>query len=598
MLDPARRPFVSGLTAGLLHAGLMALAFPRVGLWPMCLVAALPLMIVAVRAKGVPRPGRVALGAGLGSLPFWLLTHSYIWHISDAGLPVLLVYLSLWPALFVWIVERLPAPDRRWARAAVPAAVWVCLEALRGQWVWEGYPWYLVGQPLIDSSFTLVGATTGIYGASTFAAAFSAVGTLVLTHPRTPLERWRPRTLGAMLLCIGVLLLPFRPGDGASTGTPTTVHLGVVQTNVPQSNKMFGTLDDIIRDFSTALRLTSEAAHADPKPDLIVWPETSFPGTSLSPEVIEAERASGLGYRERNYPLTGWHDELVRLQDALGIPMLVGAHAIEGFKITDNGTGPRFEQERNYNSAFLISRGAVQTDRSDKVHLTPFGETMPHISHWKWLERRLLALGAAGMEFNLASGVGKPIEFRAGPAPGTPVRLAAPICFEATMPAVVRSIVYPPDSATPPAGIIINLTNDGWFGGSITARLNHLLAARWRCVELGVPMVRCANTGTSCLIDAGGRVLQLGPNSPPEPGAAPAVRGALVEGVMSVAVKVVQPPTGSRPPFLPRLLEMLLPSAGLGLFLWRCWAGWRARRLARPRGGIAAAAGPGPMSKA
>lgn len=576
----------------------MALAFPRPGLWPLCLVAAIPLMILAARAKGSPKPGRAALGAGLGSLPFWLLTHWYIWDISDAGLPVLLVYLSLWPAMFVWVAARMPAPRRKWQRAALPAAIWVCLEALRGQWVWEGYPWYLVGQPLVDSSFTLVGAHAGIYGASFLAAAFSAVGTLLLTEPRQPLERWRPRTLATMLACLFLLILPLRPGGWPSTGTPTTIRLGVVQTNVPQSNKMFGTFDDVIRDFSTTLRLTSEAAHTDPKPDLIVWPETSFPGTSLSPEVVEAERASGLGYRERNYPLTGWHDELVRLQDALGVPMLVGAHAIEGFRITDNGTGPRFEHDRNFNSAFLISQGTVQPQRSDKVHLTPFGETMPHISHWKWLERQLLSLGAAGMEFNLAAGVGRPIEFRAGPPPGTPVRVAAPICFEATMPAVVRSIVYPPDGATPPAGIIINLTNDGWFGGSITARLNHLLAARWRCVELGVPMVRCANTGTSCLIDAGGRILQLGPNSPPDPGAAPAVRGALVEGVMSVAVDVAQPPSGSRPPFVPRLLESLLPAAGLSILLWRCWAGWHSRRNTRPKPGTAAVAAPKPMSEA
>ncbi len=570
------RPFLSGVLAGLAHGVVMALAFPRPGVWPLCLFAAVPLMLLARRASD--RTRRAALGAGLGTLPFWLLTHLYIWEISDAGLPVLLLYLCVWPGLFVWIAARFAHMPRLWMRAALPALLWTGLEALRAQWVWEGYPWYLIGQPLIDSSYTMLAPLTGILGASLFTAAFNSGVTILFDEPRRPLERWRPRVAVALFACLIGLFIPLRPSGWASRGTPTDVRVGVVQTNVPQSNKMAGTFDDRMRDFSAALRLTSDAAHDDPKPDLIVWPETSFPGFSLSPDAVEAERASGLGYREKNFPLTGWHDELVDLQGKLGVPILIGAIAAEGYRIETEESTPRIVHDRLFNSAFLIEGGKVSPQRSDKVHLTPFGETMPHISRWKWLEQRLLALGAAGMTFDLSVGSGMPIAVPLASG-AAPIRIAAPICFEATTPGVVRGIAFPtgPDASgkvPAPAGLIINLTNDGWFGTSITARLNHLLCARWRCVELGLPMIRCANTGASCLIDAGGRVLQLGPND--DAGTDRPAHGSMVEGVMSVTVPVVQPPEGASAPILPRAFEWAMPFVGALFVLWRATIGQRA----------------------
>ena len=85
------------------------------------------------------------------------------------------------------------------------------------------------------------------------------------------------------------------------------------------------------------------------------------------------------------------------------------------------------------------------------------------------------------------------------------VPIATPICFEATLPAVCRRLVYQDGQRR--ASLMINMTNDGWFGGWTAGRRAHEMMARWRCVELATPMVRCANTGISGVIDARGRIV-------------------------------------------------------------------------------------------
>ncbi|MCA1997687.1 MAG: apolipoprotein N-acyltransferase [Armatimonadetes bacterium] len=588
--QPTFRP---ALLAGLAHAALMALAFPRPGLWPFALIAITPLVLTANAAAQSAKPLRVAVGVALGSLPFWAFTHWYVGAITDAGLPVLLLYLSIWPGLFVWVMTRVPAPRSIWARILIPALIWTCVESVRANWVWDGYAWYLVGQPLIDTSATLLAPWFGLHAASLFAAAFASSAAMLFPVRRAPGLSSPPagqpsrlpaihRNRLALALCIlfALLWLPVRPLGWGGSPSFQTVHLAVVQPNVPQSNKMSPSFDQRMADFSTLLRLTSEAAHNDPKPDAIFWPETTFPGTSLSPEVVEIERSSGLGYRDHNYPLTGWHDELTRVQRDLGVPMVVGAIAAEGFRINTDDPPPLFEFDRLFNSAFLILDGTVQPQRTDKVHLTPFGETMPLISNWPWLERRLLALGAAGMTFDLSPGIARPLTIPLQGRDGrdrTPLHVAVPICFEVTVPSVVRDQVYPRDPSLPRAALIANLTNDAWLGGSVTARLNHLLAARWRCVELGVPMIRAANSGASCLIDATGRVRQLGPNDAPPDAPRPS-HGCLTEGVMSVRLDVAIIPDDARSPWLPRLLETLLPALGTVLILARAALAWRERR--------------------
>ena len=273
------------------------------------------------------------------------------------------------------------------------------------------------------------------------------------------------------------------------------VGAAVVQTNVPQDNKIGWTFETRQRDFAEFLRLTRQAATQ--KPDLIVWPETMFPGIALDPETADYLDSEGLP--EFNL----MRNQLLALQQEIGIPMLVGASTAENLRVIDNGERFWFENDATYNSVYVIEHGAVRQERYDKIAPTPFGETIPYINNWTWLKDLILRIGvgASGMNFGLDAGkaprtLGIEVE-------GEPIRIATPVCFESSMSRIVRRIVDSGEGTN----LMVVMTNDGWFGSSDRGRLTHLALARWRCLELGLPMVRSANTGISASIDHRGRVL-------------------------------------------------------------------------------------------
>jgi apolipoprotein N-acyltransferase len=225
----------------------------------------------------------------------------------------------------------------------------------------------------------------------------------------------------------------------------------------------------------------------------------------------------------------------------------VGAQAVEGLRLTDlNNGSAKMAFDARYNSVFLVWQGRVQVDRYDKISLTPFGEVIPYVWRWPGLQKLIMNVGAGGMKFDLTSGSAltvfeapvsrSKIETVAGPMTPTAaahsdedrtrVPVVTPICFEATKSDLCRRLVY--EGGARRAAIIINMSNDGWFGDLMGGREQHLLAARWRCVELGLPMVRAVNTGISCSIDARGVLRKYGPDGQTQ---AVNVDGVLVDTV-------------------------------------------------------------------
>jgi apolipoprotein N-acyltransferase len=145
-------------------------------------------------------------------------------------------------------------------------------------------------------------------------------------------------------------------------------------------------------------------------------------------------------------------------------------------------------EPRYYNSFYAFGPGARVLATYDKFHLVPFGEYLP-------FEPWLKALGVS----QIAGGASS---FSAGPGPKTLSVPGVPpfgplICYEVIFPGAVVGESRPQ--------WLLNLTDDSWFGPDAGPE-QHLMIARVRAIEEGLPVVRAANSGISGVIDSYGEV--------------------------------------------------------------------------------------------
>jgi apolipoprotein N-acyltransferase len=146
-----------------------------------------------------------------------------------------------------------------------------------------------------------------------------------------------------------------------------------------------------------------------------------------------------------------------------------------------------------YNSLYVFGPQGRLAASYDKFHLVPFGEYLP-------FEDVLERIGITKL-------VGFPGSFSAGDGPHTVDVPGAPpagplICYEILFPSAVVGARRP--------AWFVNVTDDSWFGPWAGPR-QHLLAARVRAIEEGLPLARAANTGISAVVDGKGRIVaQLG----------------------------------------------------------------------------------------
>lgn len=507
MIARLATPDPLGLLAGLAFSACMVGAFAPFDLWPLVFLAPLPLVLLA----GAPDRGRAAVWAGVGSGGMWAWFSWWMWTVTAAGTPALIAHQTIFVAVFVWVVSGVRRRVPRLGMGVVVPIVWTGIEVLRGSVLWDGYPWYLLAHPLIDAEpLHRPAALGGAFSVSFLVAAWSGILIDALRRPR---ERGLLIQQGVMAVVVaGVwVVAAFMPAP-AQRGV---VRLAAVQTNVPVSNKLAWTWAQRVADFEEFIALTSDAAAEDV--DAIVWPETMFPGETLDPGAVTAERRADLVWPNalptgEALPSTAIVDALLDYQQQLGVPMIVGNTGFDGFAVDTAGGEITYDWDAQFNSAFMIDGGRVLDQRYDKMVLTPFGEVMPGISRVPWLERALLALGAGGMTFELAAG-SAPTVLEVGRRGDDPMRLATPICFEVTAPRACRDLVFGRGERR--ADAMVSLSNDGWFGSFDRGRAHHLQIARWRCVELATPMLRSVNTGVSSAIDADGRMLgQLQPRVP------------------------------------------------------------------------------------
>ena len=387
-----------------------------------------------------------------GPLPAW----------QAAALLVLLalagsVFFALFTALLAWHSRG----SERLALLAAPF-LWVALEFLRTHLPDIGFPWNLLGYTASDNLPLLqLSSLTGIYGLSLLVAAYNALLIWFLLsiirttsrskgHPLAtpPALLWLVATVA--LIAVALLGTPLIP-----EAEPTHVaHL--VQTNLPQSMSYQPDWDAVhAADMDELERITTAAGQA--RPGLVIWPEVPAP-FSLQ-QAAFAQRAARIARESQSHFLLGivhWKSSAGRL--------------------------------RPFNSAALLDTAGLESLVYDKIHLVPFSEYIPG-RDWLWFASDLTALVS-----DFSSGT----QYAVGRLPGG--RFSVVICYEAIFPDLVRRFVG--DGAE----LLINISNDGWFGRS-SALAQHVAMARVRAAENRRWLLRDTNTGQTVSVDPYGRIV-------------------------------------------------------------------------------------------
>jgi len=326
-------------------------------------------------------------------------------------------------------------------------ALWVLLEWLRGL-LFTGFPWLLVGYSQVpDSPLAGYAPLIGAYGVSLMVAISAGLLALV----------WQVRWSRQGKFALATLVLLWLSGAALRTvewtqteGEPFKVSL--LQGNINQDLKFEES--HLVDTIETYRRL---AQGTDAR--LIVMPETALP---LLQDEIPASYADIL----RNHARQNAGDMLIGL----------------------------FERDRGlfYNS--VISLGSSESQSYRKNHLVPFGEFIPLRPVLGWLINDLLHIP---MSDQASGGARQQVLRVAGQ------KVAVDICYED---AFGEEIIH----YLPEASILVNVTNDAWYGKSHAA-MQHNQLSQMRALETGRMMLRATNTGVTSIIDRHGNILQMLP---------------------------------------------------------------------------------------
>lgn len=368
--------------------------------------------------------------------------------------------------LFTWLVflghrrvtaANRPAVSALWFSFAIPALCTVLEYAVPKLFPWYfGHAFYKV--PVVIQVVELTGCSALTF--AMFSLGVTAAALVARNRHGLVLPRWTP----AIPLATWLFILAFgvqRLSAPAPSGP--VLNVALIQANIGSLERVearAGIAGKVRHVMDRFIALTERALATNPKPDLLLWPETAMP-----------------------FQMEGAHRYAQEIRDkvaAWGVPLVVGAYAQSPYHF-----------DRDYNAAFLVE---PVPDRPGEVHLAmapknvllafgeymPFGDTFPALYRW-FPQVSNFELGKVQSVFQMKSGA----------------RLGVTICYEAIKPAFVGKV------ASQGIHALLNLTNDSWFGPT-SEPYQHGQLAVFRAVETRTPLVRITNTGTSFTVDEKG----------------------------------------------------------------------------------------------
>jgi apolipoprotein N-acyltransferase len=436
----------------------LSFSFPNYNLPILAWVAIALLMLAALGAR--PRDA-VLFGFINGALFYplslpWIATvmqqygDNISWLAASGILALMTLAGTLFPITFCLLVARVGKKSISMACAMAPF-LWVVLEFARAHLPIISFPWNLLGYAASGNlAFVQLASITGIYGLSLLVAAFNAFLAWMFAFPSNQSRRI---TIGAAVALIVIAIL----GPRFVPNAPAAYVAHLVQTNLPQEEMYPSNWMQLhAADMQQLESIGIDAAKKSP--GLIVWPEVPAPFSLQDPQFAAIA------------------DQIARES---GQDFLVG---VVDWKMGTLYRGPAS------NSAVLLDPAGQRLFTYDKIHLVPFGEYVPLRKYLFFAHSLIDSIG----DFTPGH------EYSVGPLPGG--RFSVFICYEAIFSSEIRRF------AANGAQLLINISNDGWFGRS-SAPTQHLMMARVRAVENRRWLLRCTNTGFTVDVDPYGRIV-------------------------------------------------------------------------------------------
>ena len=422
----------------------------------------------------------------LFSLVFSLITIYWVgsWsseadpYLMLAGVALLLVYpcVMLIPSTLFYLTRKVfPKFDAIWFFPLF----WVTLEYLLTQTDLR-FPWLLLGHGLAKFNLFIQGAD--IVGTNGLSLIATYINVLLFKSffEKNSEEKFR---LKPLLIAVFIFLCMIIYGIYKTSTfriSERKVKVGIVQPNLnPWDKWSTGNLSDLLNMY-----LTLSQKCVDEGAEVILWPETALPVYAFGGTYPMVEN-SIYNFLDTNHVslLTGMPDIIYDLNQN-NIP--------EDSKYS----GPGNYYYRTYNAVLGLNPGSRNIQRYGKMKLVPLGERVPFVDQFAFLGD-LLKWGVGITGWNIGKDT---TVFKIKNEKIDTIKVGGLVCYESVDPVFVTAFVQKG------AELITVVTNDSWYGKS-SGPYQHKDFAMLRAVENRRSVVRCANGGVSCIINAKGKIL-------------------------------------------------------------------------------------------
>ncbi|MEC7183543.1 MAG: apolipoprotein N-acyltransferase [Bdellovibrionota bacterium] len=303
-----------------------------------------------------------------------------------------------------------------------------------------------------------------IFGAPAFSFfSFWLVFSFLPLFRKEKIKNFLPLSLFFIFLLLNFLFKI--PPIGEEKGSIKNLNVRLVQANIGNFMKLdseSGKPHSILSVTQRYFKLSTQPLNS--QPDLIVWPETSYPLLLSSSKMKENKNAIPIVIRT--------------VASKMQSEVFFG-----GYDRVSNKVNRGYKSE--YNSAFLVSKEGSFKNVYHKHRLIPFGEGLPFGPLNPFLSRYIknISFFAEGKNFPL---------FKTS----NQSSFISAICYEILFSSFIRKYL---NKVQDNPHFLINLTNDSWYGDTIEP-FQHLFLSHWRAIEFNLPIIRMTNTGISSIL--------------------------------------------------------------------------------------------------